>query len=266
MNSPRKEKPVSSHEDKQRMRSFYDQEAADRNDEQWLRAGGTPRVPESRASHYFLDRKVEMALKLTNAPRAGRVLEVGCSFGHQTFLLANHFAQVMAVDLSPESINLARRRAAAWNVTNVAFEVGDAEALSTLVDASFDAVFSFSTVRFCPRPDVAMREMYRVLRPGGGAAIDFPNANCPWYGPIKKAVGVETHVHDVLFHDDEVRALFAQAGFTNFDMRPILFTSKRVPDPLLPAFRVLDAVGERTPGLRGYAGVLMARGTRHAER
>jgi len=257
---------VSSHEHKQRMRSFYAQEAAERDDEQWLRAGGSPRVPESRASHYFLDRKVEMALKLTNAPRAGRVLEVGCSFGHQTFLLANHFAHVTAVDLSPESINLARRRAVAWNVTNVAFEVGDAEALSALVDASFDAVFSFSTVRFCPRPDVAMREMYRVLRPGGGVAIDFPNANCPWYGPIKKAAGVETHIHDRLFQDHEVRALFAQAGFTNVDVRPMLFTSKRVPDSLLPAFRILDAVGERMPGLRGYAGILMAGGTRRVER
>ncbi len=256
---------MSSDENKLRMRSFYAQEAADRDDEHWLRAGGSPRVPESRASHYFLDRKVEMALKLTNAPRAGRVLEVGCSWGHQTFLLANHFAHVTAVDLSPESIDLARRRAAAWNVTNIDFEVGDAEALSKFVDTSFDAVFSFSTVRFCPRPDVAMREMYRVLRPGGAAAIDFPNANCPWYGPIKKAVGVETHVHDVLFHDDEVRALFAQTGFTNVDVRPMLFTSKRVPDPLLPAFRILDAVGERTPGLRGYAGVLMAHGTRRAE-
>jgi len=257
---------VSSHDEKQRMRSFYAQEAADRHDEQWLRAGGTPRVPESRASYYFLDRKVDMALEMTNAPRAGRVLEVGCSWGHQTFLLMNHFAHVMAVDLSPESIDLARRRAAAWNVTNVTFDVGDAEALSALADASFDAVFSFSTVRFCPHPEVAMKEMYRVLRPGGTVAIDFPNANCPWYGPIKKAVGVETHIHDVLFQEHEVRALFAQAGFIDVDVRPMLFTSKRVPDPLLPAFRVLDAVGERIPGLRGYAGILMARGTRRADR
>ena len=66
-------------EHKQRMRSFYALEAVDRNQEEWLRAGGSARVPESRASHYFLDRKVEVALELTNAPRESRVLEVGCT-------------------------------------------------------------------------------------------------------------------------------------------------------------------------------------------
>jgi hypothetical protein len=68
---------LSEYDHKQRMRSFYALEAVERDTEEWLRAGGSARVPESRASHYFLDRKVEMALKLTNAPRAGRVLEVG---------------------------------------------------------------------------------------------------------------------------------------------------------------------------------------------
>jgi SAM-dependent methyltransferase len=256
---------LSEYEHKQRMRSFYAERADELDSEEWLRVGGSARVPESRASHYFLDRKVEMALELADAPRASRVLEVGCSFGHQTFLLANHFAHVTAVDISQESIDLARRRASAWNVTNISFEVADAEMLSELVDASFDAVFCFSTVRFCPHPDIALREMHRVLRPGRRAVIDFPNADCPWYGPIKRAAGVETHIDDRLFRVREVRALLSDAGLADVDVRPMLFTSKRVPDALLPVFRILDVIGERTPGLRGYAGILMACGTRRAE-
>lgn len=257
---------MSEHEQKQRMRSFYADRSAELDREEWLRAGGSARVPESRASHYFLDRKVEIALELADAPRESRVLEVGCSFGHQTFLLTNHFAQVTAVDISPESIDLARRRASAWNVANVSFEAADAEMLSGFGDASFDAVFCFSTVRFCPRPEAALREMHRVLRPGRRAVIDFPNANCPWYGPIKRAAGVETHIDDRLFRAHEVRALLSDAGFSDVEVRPMLFTSKRVADALLPGFRILDLIAERTPGLRGYAGILMACGTRRAER
>jgi ubiquinone/menaquinone biosynthesis C-methylase UbiE len=169
---------------KEALRDFYAAEARDRDTELWLAAGGSARVPESRTSHYFLDRKVDTALHMAVTAPASRVLEVGCSFGHQTFLLARRFAHVTGVDLSPESIELAKRRAAHWRVSNVTFAVADAERLSDLADGSFDAVFSFSTLRFCGEPVRALREMLRVLRPGGVAAVDFPNANCPWYGPL----------------------------------------------------------------------------------
>jgi len=57
-------------------------------------------VPEPPAAHYFIDRKVETALALARAPAGSRVLEVGCSFGHMTFLLTPRFREVTAIDLS----------------------------------------------------------------------------------------------------------------------------------------------------------------------
>lgn len=249
---------------KQDMREFYASEARDRETAAWLEAGGSARVPESRAAHYFIDRKVETALSLASAPTGSRVLEVGCSFGHMTFLLARRFSQVTAVDISAESIDLARRRAARWNVTNVRFEVADAERLHAFGDGGFDAVFSFSTVRFCPDPAAALREMHRVLRLGGVAAVDFPNRLCPWYGPIKRRLAIDPHVHDRLFTAGEADDLVRGAGFTAVRHRHLLFTSKRVPDGSLPAFRLLDAVLERVPGVRRLAGIVMVRGERRA--
>jgi len=251
---------------KEALRDFYAAEARDRDTEQWLAAGGSARVPESRASHYFLDRKVDTALRMAAAAPASRVLEVGCSFGHQTFLLARRFAHVTGVDLSPESIELAKRRAAHWRVSNVDFAVADAERLSDLADGAFDAVFSFSTLRFCGEPVRALREMLRVLRPGGVAAVDFPNANCPWYGPLKRGLGISPHIHDRLSTGAEALAMMSEAGFRDVRCRYLLFTSKRVPDPLLPLFQIADAVGERTPGLRELSGIIMASGAKDAAR
>jgi SAM-dependent methyltransferase len=243
------------------LRDFYASEAADRDDPAWLEAGGSERVPESPASHYFLDRKVDTALAMAPAPREAHVLEVGCSFGHQTFLLARRFASVEAVDLSPESIALARRRAEHWGVGNVRFDVADAENLAAYADASFDLVLSFSTLRFCPDPLRALREFRRVTRPGGRLAADFPNADCPWYGPLKRSLGIEEHIHDRLFRAAEVRALLAEAGWSSARTRHILFTTKRAPTAALGIFRVVDAVAERLPVVRGWSGIVMATGT-----
>lgn len=249
---------------KQVMREFYASEASERETREWLEAGGSSRVPESRAAHYFIDRKVDTALRLASAPTGSRVLEVGCSFGHMTFLLARRFSQVTAVDLSGESIELARRRAERWKVTNVRFEVADAEHLNDFPDGGFDAVFSFSTLRFCPDPAAALREYHRVLRPGGSIVADFPNRLCPWYGPIKRRLAIDPHVHDRLFTAAEAEQLVQAAGFSNVRHRHLLFTSKRVPDASLPAFRLLDAVLERVPGVRQFSGIVMVRGERRA--
>ncbi len=250
---------------KQALVEFYAAEARDRETDAWLRAGGGPRVPENAASRYFLDRKVSAALALAPAEPSAKVLEVGCSFGHQSFLLARRFAHVTAVDLSPESIALARRRAEFWKVANVRFEVADAEALSGHADDSYDAVYSFSTLRFCPDPLRALREFHRVLRPGGALGVDFPNALCPWYGPLKRSLGIAPHVHDRLFGAKEAVALVRDAGFASVRLGHLLFTSKRTPAVTLPAFRLLDALGERLPGIRERSGILMVGGVKHGE-
>lgn len=247
---------------KREMEACYASEARDRASAAWLEEGGSARVPESASAHYFIDRKVETAMALAALPRDSRVLEVGCSFGHMTFLLAESYREVVAVDLSPESIELARRRAARYRVGNVRFEVADAERLEAFADASFDGAFSFSTLRFCPDPARAAAELARVTRSGGMGVADFPNRDCPWYGPLKRLLRVEPHIHDRLFTAAEGRALLEGAGFRDVVSRHILFTTKRVPVALLPLFRLADRVLEATPGVRGWSGIVIAAGRR----
>jgi SAM-dependent methyltransferase len=242
------------------MRGFYAAEAGDRDTEAWLREGGSARVPETPASHYFIDRKVETAIAMASVPATSRVLEVGCSFGHMSFLLAERFREVVALDLSAESIALAARRARHYDVSNLRFLEADAERLEMFRSGEFEAVFMFSTLRFCPHPDAALAEAWRVLAPGGRAVVDVPNRRSPWYGPIKRVIGVEPHIHDRLYVKSELEAMMRSTGFTDLRSRHILFTSKRVPTPMLPAFKLLDRVLEPLPGLRELSGIVMTAG------
>src|SRR6185437_10598907 len=104
-----------------------------------------------------------------------RVLDVGCSGGYLARLLAAAAApsgSVTGLDPSRAAIASARRRAPA----NASFAVGVAQDLSAFADGGFDVVTSTLALHHVParkRQD-ALREMYRVTRPGGRLLIaDF---------------------------------------------------------------------------------------------
>ncbi len=102
--------------------------------------------------------------------RAGaRVLDVACGTGVVGLTAARLGARVTGVDLTPELIGRAKENARLMEL-EVVFEVGDAEALP-VADATFDFVVSQFGHMFAPRPEVAVKEMLRVLKPGGTIAF-----------------------------------------------------------------------------------------------
>ena len=242
----------------------YEGEAGELDNADWLGAGGDARVPESKASHYFIDRKVTEAIKLAGAVASSesRVLEIGCSFGHMTSLLAARFKHLTAVDLSPNSICVAEKRLKCYGITNVSFVADDAESLAKLPDGAFDLVFSFSTIRFCPNPQAALKSIHRKLRPGGVAIVDFPNRYSPWHGGIKRLLGIAPHVHDTLYTKTQAVQLFTSAGFKVDGVKQFLFTTKRLPAALLPLSKAADFTLERLGPLRHLAGIVMVKGVK----
>ena len=97
------------------------------------------------------------------------VLDVGCGTGVVGLTAARLGARVTGVDLTPELIARAKENSALMGV-EADWRQGDAEALP-LPDASFDFVVSQFGHMFAPRPDVAVREMLRVLKRGGVIAF-----------------------------------------------------------------------------------------------
>ena len=104
-----------------------------------------------------------------------RVLDVGTGTGLLPFSLARGAQpprSILGIDISAGMIETARRRLRdeLGDDPHVRFERMDAEQLQ-LPDASFDVVLSGFALTHVPRPELAMREMFRVLTPGGRLGI-----------------------------------------------------------------------------------------------
>jgi ubiquinone/menaquinone biosynthesis C-methylase UbiE len=101
--------------------------------------------------------------------RGKRVLEVGCGIGTDSINFARAGAELTAVDLSPESLHVAERRAEVMKVGDrIRFLQANAEELASVLDGEeFDLVYSFGVVHHTPRPDRALAEMRRLVEPGG---------------------------------------------------------------------------------------------------
>lgn len=97
------------------------------------------------------------------------VLDVACGTGNLAVPAARAGATVTGIDIAPNLVEQARRRARDESLS-ITFEEGDAEALP-FADSSFGLVVSMYGVMFAPRPERAAAELIRVCRPGGTIAM-----------------------------------------------------------------------------------------------
>lgn len=104
------------------------------------------------------------------------VLDLGCGVGRLARVLARRVAHVHGIDVSAEM--LTRARGNLVEEANVTLHQGDGTGLDPIDDASVDAVVSLVVFQHIPDPSVTLgyvREMGRVLRPGGWAAFQVSN-------------------------------------------------------------------------------------------
>jgi ubiquinone/menaquinone biosynthesis C-methylase UbiE len=93
-----------------------------------------------------------------------RALDSGTGTGALAFALAPHVREVVGVDIVPELLEQARKRAG--QVPNATFVEGDATALP-FGYGEFDLAGTLRTFHHLPRPELAMAELARVTRSGG---------------------------------------------------------------------------------------------------
>jgi ubiquinone/menaquinone biosynthesis C-methylase UbiE len=161
-----------------------------------------------------------------------RVLDVACGTGLVTFDAASAVApqgQVIGIDLAGNMIDAARRRCAEHKVSNLSFTRMDAEQLD-LPDASFDVVLCALGLMYMPDPEQALREMRRVLRPGGRLALAVwgERSRCGWAAlfPIVDAE-VTSEVCPLFFRlgqPDSLACLCAAVHFEAIEQRRIKTT------------------------------------------
>ena len=106
-----------------------------------------------------------------------QVLEIGCGRGGFTCWLSTQGAgrtEIVAADFSTTAVTKGSLSAARRAIGGIAWEVGDIQHIPH-ADASFDTVFSCETIEHVPDPALAVRELARVLKPGGRLFLTTPN-------------------------------------------------------------------------------------------
>jgi enediyne biosynthesis protein CalE5 len=135
----------------------------------------------------------EALIKAAQITRGSAVLDVATGPGEPALTIAEmvgNQGRVLGVDVVAEMVEAARREASRRKDRNVSFAVASAEALPAQAD-SFDAVVSRFGVMFFPDPVCAVREMLRVLKPGGWVALAawYFAANNPFHYAVSQVIG-----------------------------------------------------------------------------
>jgi demethylmenaquinone methyltransferase/2-methoxy-6-polyprenyl-1,4-benzoquinol methylase len=167
-------------------------------------------------------------------PSNGRALDLACGTGDLAFALASRMpnGSVLGLDICQRMIDLARRKCPAGPAPRIVFQVGDMMALG-LADAAIDLVSCGYGLRNVPDFRTSLREIHRVLKPGGHfVCLElYRPANplwrfvflrtllhsCQWYGwlyhrePATYGYLARSLEHFVTI--EEMRAAFQEIGF-----------------------------------------------------
>jgi SAM-dependent methyltransferase len=122
--------------------------------------------------------EIDLVLDMAGGICGRQVLDVGCGDGMLAASAAGRGAHVNGVDTSLEMLEAARERASLLGPA-IRLDRADAEALP-FPDASFDVVFAVTVLCFVSDPEAAVREMARVLVPGGRLVLGELGRFSPW--------------------------------------------------------------------------------------
>ncbi len=142
---------------------------------------------------------LEVVVRFARPEPEAVVLDVSTGAGHTALALAPHVARVVATDLTPEMLEVARRLAAQRGAKNVEFQEADVRALP-FPDASFDIVTCRTAAHHYPELVGPVREMGRVLRPGGRLVVSDTvspaDEVADWFINAVETLRDSTHVRD----------------------------------------------------------------------
>lgn len=165
----------------------------------------------------------------TGYPAGSAVLEAGCGVGAQTVSLAARSpdARITAVDISADSLAIAQARVRAAGCNNVVFEQADLYSLR-FAHASFDHVFACFIFEHLSRPQEALTNLRRVIRPGGTLTVIEGDHGSAYFHPdsahaqqtveclieLQRRAGGDALIGRRLF------PVLAAAGFTDIAVTP----------------------------------------------
>ncbi|MBF0232926.1 MAG: methyltransferase domain-containing protein [Desulfamplus sp.] len=166
---------------------------------------------ESRWS-FYVDATTRNTIERINIKSTDKILDVGCGTGSLLYRLASSCpdAKLSGVDLVPEMLKVAHQRLP----ENVMLCAGLAEHIP-FENNHFDIVISCNMFHYIRHPSLALKEMYRVLRPGGQLVLtdwchDYITCQvCELY------LRLSNRAHFRIYRTGECKGLLEQAGYTD---------------------------------------------------
>jgi len=122
---------------------------------------------EVEARKYFVEPHIPRFAEFERW-RGKKVLEIGCGIGTDTVNFARHGAEVTAVDLSANSLEIARQRVEVYGLQErVRFFSGSAEELTSFVPKqTYDLIYSFGVIHHTPHPESVLAEARQYAAAG----------------------------------------------------------------------------------------------------
>jgi 2-polyprenyl-6-hydroxyphenyl methylase/3-demethylubiquinone-9 3-methyltransferase len=185
-------------------------------------------------------------------------MECGCGTGIFTRGLAESGAQLTAVDISEDLLEIARAECTAPNIT---FFQADLEAPALLPQGHFDAICGISVLHHLDMPK-ALPGIRKCLRKDGRFAFSEPNLANPlnkyyyFVNDEEKRQARGTSPTEMAFRAKELRDCFEQAGFVVEGLAFRDFMHPDIPARLIPLARSLEALAEALPLVRAWSGSL----------
>ena len=142
----------------------------------------------------FWDRYGRGTIERLALSPGSKVLDVGCGSGASAIPAAQSVGpdgHVVGVDLAERLLAMARAKAAKQKLRNIEFREGDMEMLG-FSDGAFDAVVCVFAIFFVPDMAKQIRELWRMVRPGGKLAITtwgprmFEPGSTAWWAAVKR--------------------------------------------------------------------------------
>ena len=218
---------------------------------------------ESERLHYQASKLAELLHNDTRYPPKSRVLEAACGVGAQTVILAQNSpgAEFISVDISPESLAIAKDRILQEGITNVTFRQADIYDLP-FESETFDHIFVCFLLEHLPNPLLALINLKRILRPKGtitviegdhGSALFYPD-NPDAHRVIDCLVQLQRQTGGNALIGRELWHLLTDAGFMDITVSPRqVYADQSRPESIDGVKNIFIAMveGVREPAIKG---------------